>query len=389
MSLIIIAEPNATSAERLLEAAAEAGGVELSRTNCLDDVPGLIEERDVSVLVIGPSLVDESAFRLADGLLNESATSTVVVASSVDATMLRQALRAGVSDVLALDDPLADVTHAIARAHDASEARRRATRAAGQASGGASGRVVTVFAAKGGVGKTAVATNLAVALAKEAGEGRVALVDLDLEFGDVAIVLGMRPRRTIYDVVQVFDRIDGEMLEGFLEAHGSGVHVLIAPTRPEEAEEIAAAHVGQVIDLLRSRFSYVVIDTCPSFSEGVLAALDRSDEVYLVASTDVTAVKNARVAVQKLRQLDYDIDRVRLVLNRADHRLNLPTKEVEEAIGLRVESRVPADIAVPRSQNKGVSVISDAPRCDVTKSIVALAKATATRAKESGTHVVA
>lgn len=372
MSIVVIAEPNAATAERLLEAAASAGVSELSRTNTLEDVIDLVEQRDVSVVVIGPDLIDTMAFTLARHL-ELTGCAVVMVTGQVDAGVMRQALRAGVADVVAADEPLAEISDAIGRARATAERARQSHNTRTGERG--SSRVVTVFSAKGGVGKTAVATNLAVALAAE-NTARVALVDLDLEFGDVAIVLGVKPRRTIYDAVQAFDRLDGEMLEGFLEEHQSGVRILIAPVRPEEAETIASAHVGHIIDLLRGRFEYVVIDTCPSFSEGVLAALDRSDDVYLVASTDVTAIKNARVAVQKLRQLGYDSDLIKVVLNRADSRLNLPTSEVEEAIGLPISCTVPSDIVVPRSQNKGVTVVQDAPRCDVAKSIVGMAKAT-------------
>ncbi len=396
MSIIIVAEPNQTTAERLLEAAATCERSELSRVNDLDDALDLVEQREVSVVIIGPSLVDDMAFRLVQHLSSAGITETILVPTEVDADLLRRALRAGAADVVGESEPLSDIAAAVGRAHTSAERARQLSSSGGPCGDGDRGRVVTVFSAKGGVGKTAVATNLAVALAsgngsgngKHGPKGRVCLVDLDLEFGDVAIVLGLKPRRTIADVVQVFDRLDGDMLEGFLEEHGSGLSVLIAPVRPEEAETISGMQIGQIIDLLRCRFDYVVIDTCPSFSEGVLAALDRSDDIYLVASTDVTAVKNARVAMQKLRQLGYDQNLVRLVLNRADNRLNLPTGEIEEAIGLPVVSRVPSDIVVPKSQNKGVTVVQDAPRSDVAKSIVGMAKTTV-EARERSRDVVA
>lgn len=386
MSIVIIAEPNASTAERLLEAAAAAGASELSRTNTLEDVLDLAEQRDVAVVVIGPDLIDDLAFTLARHLGAGGTCSTVMVAHQMSADLMRQALRSGVTDVVEEGESLGDITAAIERAFIASEKARQAGAAQASCNDGERGKVVTVFSAKGGVGKTAVATNLAVALSTQ-GHGRVALIDLDLEFGDVAIVLGIKPRRTIFDAVQVFDRLDGDMLEGFLEEHQSGLRVLIAPVRPEEAETIAAAHIAHMIELLRCRFDYVVVDTCPSFSEGVLAALDRSDEIYLVASTDVTAIKNARVAVQKLRQLGYDTGLVKVVLNRADNRLNMPTHEVEEAIGLPVAYRVPSDIVVPRSQNKGVTVIQEAPRSDVAKSLISMARMTSV-SRESAGNVV-
>lgn len=377
MSLIVIAEPNAATCERLLEAAASITGAELARVNSLEDVLDVVEERSVSVVVVGPSLIGELAFSLAGIVAAGGLTSTVLVAETVDATLLRTALRSDVSDVVGESDSIADIADAIGRALAAAERARLAARLnAGVTGNGPNGHLVTVFSAKGGVGKTAIATNLAVALAG-LGQGSVALVDLDLELGDVAIVLGMKPERTIYDVTQVFDRLDSEMLEGFLEHHPSGLKVLMAPLKPEEAETITSAQVGQILDMLRSRFDYVIIDTCPSFSEGVLAAFDRSDGIYLVASTDVTAIKSARVALQKLAQLGYDQTLVKLVLNRSDNRLKLPIHEIEEAIGLSISCRVPSDIVVPRSQNKGVPVVTDSPRCEVARALVTMAKQTA------------
>jgi pilus assembly protein CpaE len=237
---------------------------------------------------------------------------------------------------------------------------------------------VTVFSTKGGVGKTVLATNLALALARDKSRS-VALVDLDLEWGDVAIMMGMKPVHTIYDAVQVFDRLDSEMLCGFMERHSGGASVLLAPVHPEDAEGINAARVAQVLDLLRANFDYVVVDTAPSLSEVVLTALDRSDEIYVVTMMDVASVKNTRISLQKLTQLGYDPARVRIILNRADSKVLLQPSEVEEAIGGTVVARIPSDRIVPLSVNKGVPVVVDAPKSAVARCIDALADSAARR----------
>ncbi len=370
----IIAEPDGQAAQRLVSA---AGGV-LGAKQRFVAVDTLAEAREAlsaeegAVLVIGPNLVDGAALELASHAVESRRSACVLVPESIDAELLRAALRAGVSDVVALSEPTSDIGQAIGRA---AEAARRAL-----AGGGSSaieetpvGRVLTVFSTKGGVGKTVLATNLAVALAHSDGVS-VAVLDLDLEFGDVGIMMGLTPEHTLFDAVQVFDRLDAEMLDGLMMHHSSGAKVLLAPVRPEDAEPVSAARIAHIIKLLRDRFDYLVIDTSPSFSEPVLAALDRSDEVFVITMMDVASIKNTRISLQKLSQLGYDASRVHIVLNRADSKVLLEPAEVEKAIGGKIHARIPSDRSVPRSVNKGIPVIVDMPRSEVSKSISSIVR---------------
>lgn len=371
MDRILIAEPDAAAAERLVQASGARNHPLVSPS--LDEAFDQVREDPPLVLIIGPSLLVDVAFELAEHVSSSCDTTVVMAVPQIDAELLRRAMRSGVADVVSMGDSLAEITASVERA-TALALRRR-----GSGTGGCDkelGKVLTVFSTKGGVGKTVLATNLSVVLAKETGK-RVALVDLDLEFGDVAIMLGMRPEHTIFDAVQVFDRLDGEMLAGFMETHDSGVVALLAPVRPEDAEGISAARVGQVIDLIRENYDYVVIDTCPSFSEAVLAALDRSDELYVVTMMDVASIKNSRISVQKLKQLGFDNGRLRLVLNRSDSKVLLQPAEVEKAMGGAICAHIPSDRTVPRSVNKGVPIVIDNPKTEVSRSILALARSAA------------
>lgn len=383
MPLVVIVERDAAQAERLTAAATAARPADVQIAQELPAAIALAASRAVDVLVLGPSLPVAESLSHASAL--EGGPATVLVASSVDAEVLRTAMRAGFADVVGAAEPIGEISSAIERAHMVAERERRA--AGVVAPDGAEGTshaatVLTVFSTKGGVGKTVLATNIAVALAQETAK-RVAIVDLDLEFGDVAIMLGLKPSHTIFDAIQSFDRLDADMLSGLLVDHSSGVRALLAPIRPEDAESISAARVGRILDLMRADFDYIVVDTCPSFSESVLAALDRSDGVYVITMMDVASIKNTRISLQKLRQLGYDNGRVKLVLNRSDSKVLLAPREVEDAVASPIAAFIPSDRIVPRSVNKGVPVVLDNAKSGVSRSILALAREAAlTSARE-------
>ncbi|TLM78319.1 MAG: hypothetical protein FDZ70_04300 [Actinobacteria bacterium] len=380
-SLVVIAEPEGEACQRLIAAAKGACADDTAVAPTLEGALAIVAERTADVLVAGPGTEPASVYAAMPGLSGECGAGVVLAAEAVDADLLRAALRAGVDDVVALADPLEDISAAIGRGLEASRRLRGAV--AEGAAEAARAKVVTVFSTKGGVGKTVLATNLGVALARDTGK-RVAVIDLDLEFGDVAIMLGLQPTHTIYDASQVFDRLDADLLAGFMETHGSGLRALLAPLHPEEAESISAARIGQVLDLMREEYDYVVVDTSPSFSEAVLAALDRSDEVFVVTMMDVASIKNTRISLQKLRQLGYPDSHVRIVLNRSDSKVLLEASEVESAIGGRVVAHIPSDRIVPRSVNKGVPVVLEMPKSEVARAILALAHEAASPAARKG-----
>jgi pilus assembly protein CpaE len=236
------------------------------------------------------------------------------------------------------------------------------------------------------VGKTVLATNLGAALAKCL-HLKVALVDLDLQFGDVGIMLGLVPERTITDVAASIERLDADLLAGHMTHHDSGLDVLLAPVRPEDAETVTTGRIGRILSLLREMYDVVVIDTAATLDEVVLTALDRSDAVYAMTMMDVASIKNMKISVQKLAQLGYANGLVHVVLNRADSKVWLEPQEVERAVGSEIFARIPSDRIVPRSVNKGTPVVLDEPRSDVAKAMVGIAKSIAACAGEESGHV--
>jgi pilus assembly protein CpaE len=323
-------------------------------------------------VVYGPTTSQPVAFSAAERISATAGmrTANLLVAQTVDAELLRSAMRAGFRDAVAIEGATyGDIAAAVIGAYDAAAGIRGAT----ASSEVPMAKVVTIFSTKGGVGKSVVATNLAAYIASELGK-RVVLLDLDLEFGDDAVMLGLRPNRTIYDAVKAYERLDAELLDGFMQRHESGAKVLLAPTQPEHAESITTSRVAGIIELAKELGDIVIIDTPGRLDEIVLTAIDRSDEVLAVATMDLPSIKNTKVSLQKLRQLGYRNGLVKPVLNRADSKVFLEAPEVERAIGSQVLIRIPSDRLVPRSVNRGVPVALDQPKSSVAKSLAELAQ---------------
>src|SRR5207237_8115209 len=245
--------------------------------------------------------------------------------------MLAEALEADVSDVVLLPQMTENVVFSIRKA---SHAGRRA-----QGMSGKRGRIVTIFSPKGGTGKTVMATNLAAALAKFEGKSTL-LLDLDLQFGDAAIMLGMEPEKTIYDLVVAPGELDSEKLAGYTSRHTCGLDILPAPLRPEDAELVPEAKLAPLLAVARESYDAIIVDTSPFFHGPMLATLDRTDELMLLCGLDVPTLKNVRLSLQTLELLSFPPTRIRFVLNRANSKVGLSKKEVEGALDVQMPCRV-------------------------------------------------
>jgi pilus assembly protein CpaE len=235
------------------------------------------------------------------------------------------------------------------------------------------GRVITVFSTKGGAGKSVVATNLAVTLARRAPRP-VVLVDADLQFGDIAVMLKLSPQHTIVDAVSALDKLDMPLLQSLLIDHvPSDLKVLPAPLEPAFADQIGAPEMVRIVEMLRTFCSFVIIDTPAYFNDVVLGLIEVSDDVLLVAGMDIPNIKNVKIGLQTLRLLNTPMDKLRLVLNRANSKVKLDVGEVERTLGIQAQSLIPSDVVVPQAVNKGEPVVLSAPRSGVTQAINQLA----------------
>jgi pilus assembly protein CpaE len=232
--------------------------------------------------------------------------------------------------------------------------------------------MICVLGPKGGTGKTLVAANVAVALAG-AGE-KVAMVDLDLQFGDLGLALGMKPAKTIYDLAVSSGSLDAEKLDAYLESHDSGVRALLAPTRPDQAGAITPEFLDSVYATLRSTNDYVVLDTPPGFSSEVVASIDSSSHVCVVGMLDALSLKSTKLALEALDLMGCERERVRLVLNRADSRVGITAEDVTAILGRQPDVLVPSDRAVPRSINEGTPIVTARKRSSVAGAYCVLAE---------------
>lgn len=361
-----IVEPQAANAEMF----AAAIGPRCKHVASLEELKrSLSDDTTEYAIVLGPSVDLEAAAALSDTLrVTRPATSVILIRRRVDTSVLAEALRSGMREVLEERD-LAALGQAVMRAHQVWEALHGPVSASDTVG---KGRQVTVFSPKGGVGKTTLAVNLALALSAE--DRKVCLVDLDLGFGDVAITLQLFPARTLADAIPLESGLDADSLEPLLTPHRAGIQTLVAPVQPDAKDAIPASLVGKVLRLLRTNFDYVVVDTAPSFDEHVLQAIDETDELLLVTTLDVPTLKNVKIAVETLDLLNFPKEHRRLVLNRADDKVGLAPDKVESTLGMQISASIPTSPQVASSTNSGEPILASLPRHAVSKAVTALAE---------------
>ncbi|HZJ06951.1 MAG TPA: AAA family ATPase [Nocardioidaceae bacterium] len=365
----IIVESQAATAETFVSAV----GRDASVVATLEELKqGLTADGQEFAIILGPSVDLEAAAALADTLrITRPPTSVILIRRRVETSVLAEALRSGMREVVEERD-LTGLGAAVSRAEQIWQAL-----SGPQATDGApGGRQITIFSPKGGVGKTTLAVNLAIALADH-GSKRVCLVDLDLGFGDVAITLQLFPARTLADAVPMGSGLDIGLLETLLTPHRDELMTLVAPVQPDAKDSIPAPLIGKVLRLLKSSFEYVVVDTSPSFDEHVLAAFDETDEMLLVTTLDVPTLKNVKIAVETLDLLNFPRAQRHLIVNRADEKVGLTTEEVESTLGMKVGAAIPTSAQVPNSTNSGEPIVGTLPRHAVSRAIAGLAGAIA------------
>lgn len=305
------------------------------------------------VVCAGPS---EPAITLIDNAVAERPRRPVVVMTYGSPNgFTRRVFAAGADDVLMLPVTPDEVLFALQKA---------LARKAGGTDGAAFSRapLVCILGPKGGTGKTLTSTNLAVALA-EYGKS-VALVDLDLQFGDVGLTMGLTPEQTIFDLVRTGGSLDEEKLDGFLMQHSSGVKVLIAPSRPDHAAVVSVDFLRDVYSTLRTMFDFVVVDTPPGFTPEVIATIDNATGVIMVGMLDALSLKNTKLGLETLDLMGFPADNVKLVLNRARSRVGISDEEVVAIMGREPDIFVPSDRDIPRAVNEGKPIIVAKPQAE-------------------------
>jgi pilus assembly protein CpaE len=339
----------------------ELAGIATAPVRSLDEIAANLAMGEPTVVLFGASLANEPGFEAVRRLTRSfPEVGVVLLTEELTLPLLQQALRAGVRDAVTIDAGESQIRQAIERVGETMTGM--VTRAEAAADTQTLGKVIVTFSTKGGVGKSVVATNTAVTLATECA-GRVALVDCDLQFGDVAVLLGIPPVHTTTDAAGAINGADAQLMEGLLATHKeSSLRVLCAPVEPSAGDQITAEEMTGIVQMLRRMFDWIVVDMPPHFDDVVLALIEEADHVLLVASMDIPSIKNLKVGIQTLDLLAIAGGKLRLVLNRANARVHLDVSDVERALGVPAEFRIPSDIAIPQSVNRGVPVVLDKPR---------------------------
>jgi pilus assembly protein CpaE len=333
--------------------------------NGLEESWRTLQETESDLLIVACEGYSDRALYFIDAAVKDQSDRPVVVMTTGSPNgFVRRVFESGADDILTLPEP----TERIAFALEKAVARRRG---AAVASGIALAPMICVLGPKGGTGKTLVSTNLSVSLAL-AGR-RAALVDLDLQFGDIGLALGLRPDKTIHDLARSGGSLDSEKLGAYLVKHESGLQVLMAPTRPDQASTVTVDFLRDVFTTLRSMCDYVIVDTPPGFTPEVIAAIDLSSDVCIVGMLDSLSLKNTKLGLETLELMGYDPDHITLILNRADTRVGITLEDVDAIIGRPPQVFIPSDRQIPISVNDGTPIVIQEERSEAARAFQKLA----------------
>ena len=333
-----------------------------------------LREEQVDVLLHGSSRGDRLPTQDIHTLQSASAAPIVIVTSGCTPEFLQEALAHGVQDVAILPQLTESLVFTLRRAHVLNNnAPRQQAAPTSIARSGGEGRVITCFSPKGGVGKSTLSTALAGVYCHQLKQ-RTLLIVLDLQFGDIGIMMGIDPTQTIVDLVTTTGELDPDKLGGYVVRHDSGMDILAAPLRPEDAELVTEDRIGQLIDVAKAAYDIVVLDTPPHFDATTLAALDRSDRLVLITTMDIPTVKNAKLALQTLNLLQYPRERIALVVNRPLARADIRESDIARTLDMAITCTIPGDKDIGVAVNRGIPVTVASPRSPASKIIRELAE---------------
>jgi len=321
----------------------------------------LLAAAPFDVVVLGCSDYSEPALQAVASAAGERPEAPVVVLYAGSPNGFMEAVfEAGADDLITLPQAPEQVAFALEKVI----ARRRGT-------GIGTAPMITVLGPKGGTGKTLTARNLAVALAHQ--HMRAIVIDLDLQFGDVGLALGLKPTQTIYDLATSAGSLDGDKVDTFVSVHESGAAALLGPIRPDQAGAITVPFLHELFEILRGRYDFVIVDTPPAFSPEVIAAVDTSSHLCVVGMLDALSLKDTKIGFETLAQMGRDPEETTLVLNRADTHVGISNDDVERLLGRRPDVLVPSDVAIPRAITHGRPIVVAEPRSAAATAFAALA----------------
>jgi pilus assembly protein CpaE len=329
----------------------------------LDRSWSVLEESSPDLLVVACAGYSERALYLIEAASKQRPERPVVVLFyGAPDGFLHRAFEMGADDLLTMPSPPEELEFALRKVM----ARRRGTIA-----GAATNPMICIVGPKGGTGKTLAACNLAVALAKKG--QRSIVVDLDLQFGDVGIAMGLSPDRTIYDLARVGGSLDPDKAEDFLMQHASGARALLAPSRPDQAGTVTVEFLRELYAALRARHDFVIVDTPPGFTPEVIASIDLASDLLVVGMLDALSLKDTKLGLETLSLMGVSSERIRLILNRADSSVGITRSEAEVILGRKPDVFVPSDRQIPRATTDGEPIVVASERSEAARAFYSLA----------------
>lgn len=333
----------------------------------------LANKSDERLIIIGPNIKIDSARSIATHFrLERPDIGVILIRKRIEVGVLTEALRSGIREVVSSDDAGALVA-ASKRSLGISD--QIAENSMLQGSGSTQGKVLMIFSAKGGCGKTTTAINLAYALSLDPNL-KVALLDFDLQFGDIAIALQIDPKKTISDAISMQGNIDDLGIQSLMINYANNLDVLLAPTNPTDVEFITAKLVENLISRLKLTYDYIVVDSPPAFTEAILQVFDMADRCFLLTTLDMPALKNLKIVNSTLEALNIPKSKLEYLLNKSDMKTGLSLAEVEDALGENFSIQIPSSVDVSSATNRGMPIVRDNPRHAVSKAFITLATET-------------
>ena len=324
----------------------------VSIKDALDSAESVLADTAPSVVLVSCSSNAEWGLRVIGDMASVQPSRPIIALYERESERLHGAcVPAGADDLIVLPQPPDQLAFEIQKI----VARRRGPGGERQR-----GAMIAVLGPKGGTGKTITATNLAVALADRGAKPIV--VDIDLQFGDVGLALGLRPDKTIYDLITTGGSLDADKIEGFAMQHSSGAMALLAPTRPDQAAAVTTGFLRDLFTVLRRSYDFVIVDTAPAFSPEVIVAIDAASHLCLVGMLDALSLKDTKIGLETLGQMGYSPDDITLVLNRADSSVGISMTDVYELLKKDPDILVPSDRAIPRALTVGETIYEADPK---------------------------
>lgn len=337
-----------------------------SELSSADEALEKVDLLSPNILLIHAGDSDQDAISLAERVIQRKPrTFVILLMENVTLERMQMANAAGCHNIAPVPQEAKELCNLIHRVHNTENDRITALDSNERATW--SSKILTVYGAKGGLGKTTIATNLALTMAKQ--KKKVCLIDLDLLFGDVHVFLDIEPKETISDLMLEHFSTSIDAVRAFMTVHPSGIHILCAPKTPEYAETVSGDRIQSLLALLRSYYDYIIIDTGVNFSDPTLAALEASTTILFLTGLDVSILKNSKLAMSILESLGQK-KKVRVIINRAVEINSITVSDVQRIIDAPILARIPSDYLVAvAALNQGQPFVQSAPKSKLTLAI--------------------